>query len=417
MVKKEEKAVTQDLALEKKMSAKYQVEMKKFREKQLKMANQYTDVILKKYKQFIKAVVLFGSFSRGDFHKKSDIDMLVVIDDTIARFSPEMHDNFDIDIRKIAKAISKDITVQPSWTLTEFWDMARIGHPLLYTIVRDGWALFDTGFFIPVRKLLEPGKIPMTIEAVEQFMHGAPKKIERAKTTKLYLIAEDVYYAMLNSSQAVLMYSGITPPAPKNTPRVLGETLVKEGILEQEYVDMMQGVIDFRKSVEHREIKDVKGEIVDENIDNAQKFVDRMEQLLTQMEKKKKEVSVVKNYEVMIKASVAALKNLKKLPDDPKLLPKVIKEELIDKKRISPAYADTFKRVISMRKLVDDKRIGEVPEKDIQLTREYVRRFVRDLSPLMKNECKDVKPKTSKKPIKKRVVRKKKTTKTGKTKK
>ncbi len=392
--------VPSDAALDKKMSKKYQEEMKKFREKQLKIANKYTDELLRKYKKFIKAVVLFGSFSRGDFHKKSDIDMLVVIDDTIARFSPEMHDNFDMDIRKIAKNHSKDITVQPSWTLTEFWDMARIGHPLLYTIVRDGWALFDTGFFVPVRKLLEAGKIPMTLEAVEQFMHGAPKKIERAKTTKLYLIAEDVYYAMLNSSQAVLMYSGITPPAPKNTPKVLEETLVREGVLEKEYSDIMQDVMDFRKKVEHREIKDVKGSEVDEYIQKAEKFVDRMEQLLTQMEKRKKEASAVKSYEVMIKASVAALKTLKKLPDDPKLLPKAIKEELIDKKRVSPAYADTFKRVISMRKLVDDKRIGEVPEKDIQLTKEYVRRFVRELSPLINGK------KITEKPVKKKIRKK-----------
>lgn len=389
--------------LEKKMSKKYQEEMKKFREKQLKIANKYTDELLKRYKKFIKAVVLFGSFSRGDFQKKSDIDMLVVIDDTAARFSPEMHDNFDMDIRDIAKSISKDITVQPSWTLTEFWDMARIGHPLLYTIVRDGWALFDTGFFVPVRKLLEAGKIPMTLEAVEQFMHGAPKKIERAKTTKLYLIAEDVYYAMLNSAQAVLMYTGVTPPAPKNTPKVMEETLLHDGLLEKEYSDMMQDVIDFRKNVEHREIKDVEGAKVDEYINKAQKFVDRMEQLLTQLEKKKKESSAIKNYEVMIQASVSALKNLNKLPDDPKLLPKVIKEELIDAKRVSPNYADTFRRVVSMRKLVDDNRISEVPEKDIQLAREYVRRFVQDLSPLInKDICNTKKHKSAKKKINKK---------------
>lgn len=65
--------------------------------------------------------------------------------------------------------------------MTEFWEMARIGHPLLYTIVRDGWALYDTGFFIPTRKLLELGKIPRTIEAITLLMEGAPKKFKELK--------------------------------------------------------------------------------------------------------------------------------------------------------------------------------------------------------------------------------------------
>ncbi|MFH1420478.1 MAG: nucleotidyltransferase domain-containing protein [Candidatus Aenigmatarchaeota archaeon] len=368
---------------QKKFSKKEQAELEKFRKKQLKIANKFTDDVLKRYKKYVKAVILFGSFTRGDFHKKSDIDMLVIIDDTIARFTPEMKGNFDEGIRVIGEKISKEITVQPAWTLTEFWEMARIGHPLLYTIVRDGWALYDSGFFIPVRKLLEAGRIPMTLEAVEQFMHGAPKKIQRAESAKLYMIAEDLYYAMLNSAQAVLMYMGENPPAPKHTPIAMKEILIKENLLEQEYADMMQEIIEFRKEVEHREIKNISGVKLDEFIEKSKKFVDRMEQLLAKLEKKRKESAIAKNYEVMIKASVSALKNMGKLPEDPKQLPKAIKEELIDKKRVPQSYADIFRQVITMRKLLDENKVNEVSEREVQLMREYVRRYVRELGPML----------------------------------
>ncbi len=358
-------------------------EHEKLRKKQLDLANKFKDDVLKKYKDFVKSIVIFGSITRGDYHEKSDIDLLVVIDDTLARFTPEMKLRFDDDIYDIGKRLSENIVVQPAWTLTEFWDMARIGHPLLYTIVRDGWALYDTGFFIPVRKLLELGKIPTTLEAVEKFMETAPQKINRVETAKLFMIAEDLYYAMLNSSQAVLMYVGQNPPSPKHTPHEVREHLVNAGLLEEVYLQDLEAIIEFRKRVEHKEIKDVSGEELDRYIQKSKQFVSRMEQMLLQLQKKKKETIVQKNYEVMIKAAVAGLKRLEKLPPDPKDLPAAIKSYLIDTGKIDPYYGDVFKRVVTMRKMLDEDKIGEIPQREIELTREYVRRFVRDLAPLI----------------------------------
>ncbi len=360
--------------------------MEEMRKKQLDIASRFKDEVLKRYKDYVKAIVLFGSFTRGDFSEKSDLDLLVVIDDTITRFTPEMKLRFDDDIYDIGKKIAENIVVQPAWTLTEFWDMARMGHPLLYTIVRDGWALYDTGFWIPIRKLLEMGKIPTTLEAVEKFMEASPQKISRVETAKLYMIAEDLYYAVLNSSQAILMYLGRNPASPKFTSMEVREHLVNDKLLEDSYLQDLESIIDFRKRVEHKEIKDVTGQELDNFIQKAKQYVNRMEQLLLQLQKKKKETIVQKNYEVMIKAAVASLKKMEKLPPDPKDLPGAVKSYLIEPGRIDTYYEEIFRQVITMRKMLDEDRIGEIPQRDIELTREYVRRFVRDLAPILEGE-------------------------------
>ena len=365
--------------------------MEALRKKQLSIATRFKDEVLKKYKDLVKAVVIFGSFVRKDFHERSDIDLLVIIDDTVARFTPEMKLNFDDDIYNVGKRISEDIVVQPAWTLTEFWDMARIGHPLLYTIVRDGWALYDTGFFIPIRKLLETGRIPTTLEAVEKFMEAAPQKINRVETGKLYMVAEDLYYAVLNSSQAVLMYLGQNPPTPKHTPGDVREHLVKSGLLEEVYLNDLENIIDFRKKVEHKEIKDITGQQLDEFIQKTKNFVSRMEQLLQHLQKKKKETIVQKNYEVMIKAAVATLKKIEKLPPDPKDLPRAIKDYLIDTGKVDSYYGEIFKRVVTMRKMLDEDKVAEIPQREIEMTREYVRRFVRDVAPVLEGPVKTIK--------------------------
>ncbi len=382
------------------VNEKRKKELEALKKKQWALAEKFKDEVLKKHKNYVKAVVLFGSLVRGDFHEKSDIDMLVVVDDTVTRFTPEMKDRFDDEIYFMAKKISENITVQPAWTLTEFWDMARIGHPLLFTIVRDGWALYDTGFFIPVRKLLELGKIPTTLEAVEKFMEVSPQKINRVEQAKLYMIAEDLYYAMLNSSQAVLMYMGINPPSPKHTPLEVKDHLIVTKLLEENYLRDLEDVIAFRKGVEHKEIKDISGADLDNFISRAKQYVSRMEQLLMQLQKKKKENIVVKNYEVMIKAAVAALKKMDVLPPDPKDLPIAIKKYLVDAGKVEQYFGDVFRQVVSMRKMLDEDKIGEIPQKEIELTREYVRRFVNDLAPIIEERQGKAKSIKSRKPAK-----------------
>jgi len=384
-VKAEKAQKPEAISPEQEEAKKLSEKKEKIRKAKLAVAEKFKEEVLKKYSKITKAIVLFGSVVRGDFTEKSDVDMLVVIDDVMARMSDEQKDRLDDDLRDIGKKIHEDIVVQPAWTLSEFWDMARIGHPLLFTIVRDGWALYDTGFFIPIRKLLELGKIPTTLEAVEKFMEGSPQKINRVENAKLYMIAEDLYYAMLNCSQAVLMYLGENPPAPKHTADMVKEHLVDQKLLEQEYLNSIREVVEFRKGVEHKEIKSVSGQDLDRFIDNTKRYVERMEQLLTTLQKRRKENIVQKNYEVMIKAAVAALKKMEKLPPDPKDLPAALKEYLIDAGRIDPYFQDIFKRVVTMRKMLDDKKIDEIPQKDIELTREYVRRFVRDLSPIIES--------------------------------
>ena len=353
------------------------------RKKNMELAVKFSEKTLEKYKDFVKSVVVFGSLIRGDFHDKSDIDMLVIIDDTVARFSPEVKMQFDEDLFKIGKELSELINVQPAWTLTEFWDMARIGHPLLYTIVRDGWALHDTGFWIPVRKLLELGKIPSTIEAIEKLMESAPVRISKVETTKLYLIAEDLYYALLNSAQGVLMYMGVNAPSPKFTSMAMKEHLVDTGLLEKEYMDQLNDVIDFRKKTEHKEINEIKGEEVDVFIEKAKKFLSRMDQLLTHIQKKRKEDMINKNYEILLKGMIACLKKLGINTDDPKELPAQIKKELIESGKINALYEEILKNSITMKKMVVDGKLDEIPQKDVEITAEYIRRFLRDITPIV----------------------------------
>lgn len=369
--------------VEKKKKELTKEEREKIRKEVFKKAEKFKKECLKKYKDLIKTVFIFGSYLRDDFTEKSDLDVLVLLDDTKMRITEDFKEMVTDELYKIAKKIDERLHLQPAWTVTEFWDMVRMNHPLLLTILRDGWALYDQGFFIPMKKLLERGKIPGSLEATELLMASAPQKIERAKRVKLYQISEDCYYAMLNSTQAVLMYLGKQVPDPKNTPKAMKEYLVDTKLLPKSYLSLMEEVIKFRKDVEHKKIKSISGEEVDKWIKKAERYVKKMESIYRNLQNQKKKMLVERNYEVLLKSTIYALKKMNKLPPNPKDLPKAIKRELIEKNYLPKSYLETFDKVIGMKKLAE-KNIDKISERDIELTRSYVKKFVDILDRLVR---------------------------------
>jgi predicted nucleotidyltransferase/uncharacterized protein (UPF0332 family) len=354
-----------------------------------KDVNRLKDKILEKYGDLVKCVIMMGSVARGEFKPKSDVDVFVVLDDTTKEITPEEKGGIDDNLEKMATEISSDISIQPSYTLTEFWDYARVCHPIIYNFIKEGKAVYDVGFFAPIKKLLEMGKIPATREAIESYMEGAPKKLMRAKTVKLLMLAEDCYYAMLNTAQAVLMFMGLEPPVPNKAYDEIKKYLVDPGILEQQYADWLKDIIDIRKKIEHKELMDVTGAFVDEWIDKADKFIEKMFQLLSVLEFRKKEKILERTHEVMYKAAIAALKTLHKLPEKTEEIPDAFKREFVDSKLVEGYYWDVWKKIEEMKGLAEKQALEKVEDKEVYKMREYVRNLIRDLAKVLKHKEKN----------------------------
>jgi len=361
----------------------------KTKEERMDRVNKLKDKVLKKYENKIKCIVVMGSVVRDEFKPKSDIDIFIVADDTEKPMSFDQKQNMDSDILKMAKDISPNLSFQPLYTLTEFIDYARIGHPIIYNFIKEGHAVFDVGFFTPFQRLLNDGRIPMTREAIEAYMDGAPKKLMRAKTVKLLMLAEDCFYAMLNSAQAVLMFLGVEPPVPNKAYDTVNKYLVEPGLLEEEYAEQLREIIEIRKKIEHKEMMDAAGQFVDDWIDKSDKFIDKMYDLLTVLEEKKKSKVLERTEDVMRKAAAAALKSVNKLPKKEEDVPQEFRKQFIDNKLIDGYYWDVWKKVGIMKDLAGKGKADKIPEKDVYQMREYVRTMIRDLSRVLKEEGKE----------------------------
>ncbi len=397
------------------------------KEERLKAVKDFGKKVLEKYGKHVKAIVMMGSVARAEFKPTSDIDVFVILDDTTEEITPELQEKIDDDMEKMAagipeaQAVIKDpatgkeeklnlISVQPSYTLTEFTDYARVGHPIIYNFIKEGVPIFDTGFFMPWKNLLLSGKIAGTREAIESYMEGAPKKLMRAKTVKLLMLAEDCFYAMLNTTQAVLMFMGLPPPVPSKSYDDVMKYLVEPGILDKQYAEWLKEIVQIRKKIEHKELMDVTGTFVDEWLGKSEKYIEKMFGLLNALESRKKEKILDRTHEVLMKAAVTALKTVHnlKLPKelDEAQTPdvdifKVVKEvegklgmpinqafkkDFVDSKRVGGYYWDIWNKVDRMEGLLKDRKFEQVSDKEVYEMREYVRKLIRDLAKTLKKE-------------------------------
>jgi hypothetical protein len=62
------------------------------------------------------------------------------------------------------------------------------------------------------------------------------------------------------------------------------------------------------------------------------------------------------------------------------------KKDFIDKKIIEPYYLDVWKKIETMKKMSDDKKIMEVPDREVYEMREFVRKLIRDLARTLKTK-------------------------------
>ena len=356
------------------------------KEERIEILKKFTKEILKKYGPVVRSVVLFGSTARDEWKGKSDIDVFVIVDDTRQKITPMMKDSIDAELVRIARGIHSQLSVQQPYLLTEFWNMVRLGHPIVFNFIREGVPVYDKDIFLPIKRLLQMGEIKPSKEAVEKYIERGPKRVKRVENAKIYMVVEDCYYAMLESAQAVLMFLGENPPRPTDAPEALRRTVVQMKLLEPKYADWLDSIVNVRKDVEHRKKQSMAGAELDDWINKTKQFVKRMQQMIVKIEIMKRENIVEKSYDIMRETTVTLLKAIDKAPPqaENRDLEEVFENELVKQGLVPDSYLEVYRELKKLRKASKEGKILDLPKQHILLQREYVRKFIREAGKILK---------------------------------
>jgi uncharacterized protein (UPF0332 family) len=263
------------------------------------------------------------------------------------------------------------------YILTDFWDSIRESNPVIFTFLRDGVPFYDRGIFMPWKQLLKMGKIKPSAEAIDIFMSSGEQTLDRVKFKLRDIGTEDFFWGIHTPTQAALMLYGIPPPAPKETCEVLREIFVKkEGLLEEEYVKILENVIQIRKDIEHGVKKDVTGKEIDKLLEDSEKYTKRLKRLFTQIEKLKEEESMLNTYDAVqtILRDVLKAEEVKTAAEGE--LAHVFEEKLIATGKIPAKFLRTLHGLIKAKA---DYDAGKLSKTEVEKVRKESNELVRFL--------------------------------------
>lgn len=350
----------------------------------IKIAEVHKNMVLKKFEKYIMAYVLAGSVVQGKATPSSDIDVFIVIDDTDVKkmTRAELKDKLRAIIIGMGyeagklTGIENKINIQV-YILTDFWEGIKEANPIFFTFLRDGIPFYDRGIFMPWKLLLQMGRIKPSQEAIDMFMSTGEQMIERVKYKIKEIGMEDLFYAILTPSQAALMLYGIPPPTPKETPGVMTDIFVnKEKMLESEYVDILDRNIKIRKELEHGTMKDLTGAELDRLLNDAEKYLKRLNDLFKAIQEKKEKESVLQSYEniVTVVRDILRFEGVEKVKDSEMI--KIFETEVVQKGLIPEKYLRMLKDIEKAKK---DYDTGKLTSAEVQTVQKDARELIRFL--------------------------------------
>lgn len=342
----------------------------------VRIAEVHKAMVIRKFDKYIVSYVAAGSLFRGD-QISNDIDVYVIVDDTdvkrMGRF--ELKDKLrSIIIGQGFEAsritgVKKQFHIQ-TYILTDFWESMKDANPVIFTLLRDGVPLYDRGVFMPWKLLLEMGRVKPSPEAIDVQMDIGDKLLVRTKQKLLSVVGEDLYYAMLNPAQGALMLYGLNPPTPAETIHLLREVFVKkEKLLEEKYVKALEEIRKYYKDIEHGKVKEVTGAEIDRLIKGAEGYLDKLNAIFNNLEKKMDKKAFAELHEQLMKLVKDLLTEMGSKEKD---LPKGLKQ-LADSGEVSKDAAEMYSRIL-------ETQPGKLERAEMQKVRREARSLLNQLT-------------------------------------
>jgi uncharacterized protein (UPF0332 family) len=248
--------------------------------------------------------------------------------------------------REVAEFTGIQLHIQV-YLLTDFWDALKDAHPVMFTFLRDGVPFYDRGIYSAWKELLKLGKIRPSAEAIDMHMNVGTQLIDRAKKVFADIFASDIYHAVLNPSQAILMLKGYNPTTPKETVRMFKEVLLaKEKVVSKADVEFFERVVKTFKKIEHDKEARISGEELDEMIKKSEEYLKNIKKMFEEITEERTKESIVTTY-------TEVLNQIRDLPgysdlDEKELLSK-FEKDLVKTGKLPAFVKDSLKSMIKAK--------------------------------------------------------------------
>lgn len=343
----------------------------------LKTIDIHRNMLLQKFEKYVVVYAGAGSWLRGE--KSNDFDVFVVIDDTDVKRMPRLQVKDQLTkiiwqmSREVAALTGIQIHIQV-YLLTDFWDALKDAHPVMFTFLRDGVPFYDRGLYSAWKELLKLGKIRPSPEAIDMHMNVGTQLIDRAKKMLADIVMNEVYYSVLNPSQALLMLKGYNPTTPKETVKMFKEVLLKkEKSVSEKDVKTLEETVKMFKAIEHDKNIEVTGKQIDEMLKDADSFLKNIKKLFEEITEDRTKESIVSSYNELM-TQIKGLPGFGEL-EDKKVVEK-FQKEFIDSGELASFVKSSFKEITKAK---EDYEKGKISVTEVNKVLKEIRNVLSEI--------------------------------------
>lgn len=307
----------------------------------------------------VMSVWVFGSATRSTFTSKSDIDIMVLIDDT-----KELNETFFMSVDKATQKITEEgkkkkikLHFQQPKLLTLWWALVKHGEPWAITSIKDIQVIHDeSGYIKLMHMLLEEGKLFGANEKAEKLFDRAEKRLEENRFIYLSDVSFEILLLMLDSARSILMYYNIFP-ADADTAIVEMRKIFEERQLSPQVLTILEEYSDLYKKISSGHLSMLTGKDIDTWINKARIFISFMGEFIVDLENERIENDLKKAYEKTVELCDKALKT--KLGSTPKVDKEkfsMFKQHFIDTGDVSKGHLETLRNLYEFNHMGTENR-------------------------------------------------------------
>jgi len=150
---------------------------------------------------------------------------------------------------------------------------------------------------MPWKALLKMGKLRPSQESIDMFMKTAEKTKEMVNR-RLVEAMIDIYYSVLNPSQALVMLYGLPPPTHKETVTIMEDIFVKkEKMIKKSEMEILVKAVKLFKEYEHDTKFKISGKDIDGLVKETDAYLKVLKELRKRIEKRYQEKTIEQIYE------------------------------------------------------------------------------------------------------------------------
>lgn len=239
------------------------------------VADRTAHLVLEEFRGRVHSIVLYGSVARGAHTEDSDVDILVIADDTRAP------DSFSETLTAIETASGPlpQLLLRSPEEVDRLVDMRTW---FIQDVLSQGVPLYDDGTFDAIRaRAIQDGVMngTPTEEFVRLQLDMANEALEASAVTRgqglLRSTVDRAYYAAHHAAIAILSHHGVRPPkSHRGLVSVFGSEIVNRGIVPSELGRTLAMLHRDRMHSNYEARAQVTEETADRTVTSTRRFVE-----------------------------------------------------------------------------------------------------------------------------------------------